>query len=387
MSFRVASIVLNDFTRDSRVEKQAKSLTKAKFDLTVFGLWKNGLEVNEEKDGYKIERIKLHTNLIHGNLGRILKFIEFSLKVAVKIKNTEVIHCHDYHPILSIIFSRFLYRNNTKIIYDAHELETEKNGLTRLSQIFVRVIEKWISERVDGFITVGYKIRSHYLKRFGFEHSEVILNCPTRWQKVSKDLFREKFKISKKSLVALYQGGFMPGRAIEQLVQAYQVNDIKNIDFVFMGYPASTEAGRKSFNMILKKDKEFDNFHYQEAVDSDNLINFTSSADLGLCLIEDLCLSYRFCLPNKFFEYAMAGLPILASDLPEMRKLVEEYDCGVICESITPDGIVSGLKKLLSKDLKKLGKNARKMAEDHSWEIQEKKLIDLYNQVVNSPTS
>ena len=73
----------------------------------------------------------------------------------------------------------------------------------------------------------------------------------------------------------------MPYRAIEQLVQAFQVNDIKNIDFVFMGYPASTEAGRKSFDMILKKDKELDNFHYQSAVGSDKLINFTSSADLG----------------------------------------------------------------------------------------------------------
>ena len=387
MNYKVSSVVLNNFTNDSRVEKQAKSLTKAGFNLTVFGLWKNGLEVNEEKDGYKIERIKLHTNLIHGNIGRILKFIEFSLKVAEKIKNTEVIHCHDYHPILSIIFSRFLYRNNSKIIYDAHELETEKNGLTRLSRIFVRVLEKWISERVDGFITVGYKIRSHYLKRFGFEHSEVILNCPTRWQKVSKDLFREKFKISEKSFVALYQGGFMPGRAIEQLVQAFQVNDIKNIDFVFMGYPASTEAGRKSFDMILKKDKELDNFHYQEAVGSDKLINFTSSADLGFCLIEDLCLSYRFYLPNKFFEYAMAGLPILTSDLPEMRKLVEEYDCGVICESMTPDGIVNGLKKLLTKDLVKLGKNARKMAEDYSWEVQEEKLLRFYDKVVHKKTT
>ena len=107
MNYKVSSVVLNNFTNDSRVEKQAKSLTKAGFDLTVFGLWKNGLEVKEEKGGYKIERIKLHTNLIQGNFGRILKFIEFSLKVAAKIKNTDVIHCHDYHPILSIIFSRF----------------------------------------------------------------------------------------------------------------------------------------------------------------------------------------------------------------------------------------------------------------------------------------
>ena len=135
--------------------------------------------------------------------------------------------------------------------------------------------------------------------------------------------------------------------------------------------------------MILNKVQEFENIHFHDPVGPDSLCEFTGSADLGICLIEDLCLSYKFCLPNKFFEYAMAGLPILVSDLPEMRKLVEEYDCGVVCESLTPDGIVNGLKKLLSKDLVKLGKNARKMAEDHSWDVQEEKLLGLYDKVLH----
>jgi len=93
-------------------------------------------------------------------------------------------------------------------------------------------------------------------------------------------------------------------------------------------------------------------------------------------------LNHKYSLPNKFFEYAMAGLPILVSDLPEMRKFVEKYNCGVICESITPKGIARGIKKLLEQDLEKLGKNARKMAEDHSWEMQEKKLLRLYEKVL-----
>ena len=77
----------------------------------------------------------------------------------------------------------------------------------------------------------------------------------------------------------------------------------------------------------------------------------------------------------------MAGLPILVSDLPEMRKFVEKYECGVVCESVSSQGVISGLKKLLSLNLDKLSKNSRKMAEEHSWEIQEKKLLSLYDQV------
>ena len=384
---KVSSIVLNNFTNDSRVEKQAITLSRAGFNLTVLGLWKEGLQPNQQKDGYKIERIQLLTSSLNGKLGRALKFIEFSFKVASRIKNADIIHCHDYHPILSIFFSIFFLGNDSRIIYDAHELETEKNGLTKISRRIVSVLEKWISNRVDGFITVSFAIQNHYVERFNFKHTEVILNCPPTWKKVSKDLFRKRFKIPQESSVALYQGGFMPGRAIKNLAQAFQINDIKNINFVFMGYPASTEEGRESYSLILKKVQEFENIHVHDPVAPDILGELTGSADLGICLIEDLCLSYRFCLPNKFFEYAMAGVPILVSDLPEMRRLVEEYDCGVVCDSITPDGIVSGLKKLLSKDLKKLGKNARKMAEDHSWEIQEKKLLSLYTRILKPAPS
>ena len=384
---KVSSIVLNNFTNDSRVEKQAITLSRAGFNLTVLGLWKEGLQPNQQKDGYKIERIQLLTSSLNGKLGRALKFIEFSFKVASRIKNADIIHCHDYHPILSIFFSIFFLGNDSRIIYDAHELETEKNGLTKISRRIVSVLEKWISNRVDGFITVSFAIQNHYVERFNFKHTEVILNCPPTWKKVSKDLFRKRFKIPQESSVALYQGGFMPGRAIKNLAQAFQINDIKNINFVFMGYPASTEEGRESYSLILKKVQEFENIHVHDPVAPDSLGELTGSADLGICLIEDLCLSYRFCLPNKFFEYAMAGVPILVSDLPEMRRLVEEYDCGVVCDSITPDGIVSGLKKLLSKDLKKLGKNARKMAEDHSWEIQEKKLLSLYTRILKPAPS
>ena len=384
---KVSSIVLNNFTNDSRVEKQAITLSRAGFNLTVLGLWKEGLQPNQQKDGYKIERIQLLTSSLNGKLGRALKFIEFSFKVASRIKNADIIHCHDYHPILSIFFSIFFLGNDSRIIYDAHELETEKNGLTKLSRRIVSVLEKWISNRVDGFITVSFAIQNHYVERFNFKHTEVILNCPPKWKKVQKIFFREKLNIADKSLVCLYQGGFMPGRAISIMLEAFESLEAKYVDFVFMGYPASSQPGRDTFSLILKKSKKSKNIHFHEPVSSHSLQDYTSSADVGLCLIEDYCLSYRFCLPNKFFEYAMAELPVLVSDLPEMRRLVEEYDCGVVCDSITPDGIVSGLKKLLSKDLKKLGKNARKMAEDHSWEIQEKKLLSLYTRILKPAPS
>ena len=78
------------------------------------------------------------------------------------------------------------------------------------------------------------------------------------------------------------------------------------------------------------------NIHHVQSVPMKDLLAYTSSATIGCVLTVDNCLNHKYSLPNKFFEYAMAGLPILVNDLPEMRKLVEKYECGVICDLITP---------------------------------------------------
>jgi glycosyltransferase involved in cell wall biosynthesis len=384
---KVASLVHNHFTNDSRVEKQATTLVKSGYDLTVFGLWDKGLFEEEAKVGFKVIRIKLLSASLKGSIGRFIKFIEFSCKVSWKIKKMDVVHCHDYHPLPATLLASLVFRSNFRIIYDAHEYESQKLGLGETSKVAIRVLEKLSSHFIDGFITVSDSIMEAYEKIFPRIPRTLILNCPPKWKKSAKNIYRKKFNITEQSLVGLYQGGFMPGRAISIMLEAFESLEAKNVDFVFMGYPASTQPSRDTFSLILKKSEKSKNIHFHEPVSTNSLQDYTSSADVGLCLIEDYCLSYRFCLPNKFFEYAMAELPVLVSDLPEMRKLVEEYNCGVICESLTPEGVVKGVKELLNKDLEKLGKNARRMAEDHSWEAQEEKLINLYDRVLMKKAS
>ena len=380
---KVASLVHNHFTNDSRVEKQAMTLARAGYDLTVFGLWDNGLLEEESKEGFKVTRVKTFSSFLTGPFGRFIRFIEFTCKVSWRIKEIDVVHCHDYHPLPATLLAKLFFRSNFRIIYDAHEYESQKLGLGKTSRVAIRVLEKLSSHFVDGFITVSSSIMEAYEKLFTPIPRTLILNCPPKWKKSSKNLYKEKLNIPDQSLVGLYQGGFMPGRAISILLQVFDGSVAKNIDFVFMGYPASTQSGRDTLALILKNAEKSKNIHFHESVSSNSLKDYTSSADMGFCLIEDHCLSYRYSLPNKFFEYAMAGLPILVSDLPEMRKLVEKYNCGVICESVTPEGIVKGLNELLGQDLKKLGENSRKMAEDHSWEVQEEKLLRLYDKVLH----
>ena len=152
-----------------------------------------------------------------------------------------------------------------------------------------------------------------------------------------------------------------------------------------MGHAGITKFGKSLEKRIVDLAKKHKNIHHVKSVPMNDLLSFTSSASFGVCLTVDNCLNHKYSLPNKFFEYAMAGLPIVVSDLPEMRKLVQKYNCGVVCETVTPYGIVKSIKELLANDLNKFSKNARRMAEDHSWEVQEKKLLSLYDQVLKVP--
>ena len=78
----------------------------------------------------------------------------------------------------------------------------------------------------------------------------------------------------------------------------------------------------------------------------------------------------------------MAGIPIVVSDLPEMRRLTEEFECGLVCEQLSPAGIRTALDSLISMDLSALAQNARRLAKEHCWENQEKQLIDLYQSLL-----
>jgi len=381
MKPKIASIVLNDFTRDSRVEKQAISLTNAGYDLTVYGLWKEGLEENERKTGFNVKRIKIYTSFLKGSLGRLIKFVEFTLKVSWGIKQREIVHCHDYHPLPAILIAKFFYRSKFYVIYDAHEFESQKLGLGKFSRLAINTLEKISSRFIDGFITVSGSILEMYQNLFPEIPKILILNCPVQENLDVWNKFDSSLSLRSGSVKCLYQGGFIPYRGIPELLEASSESQFKDINFIFMGHGGMTDAGKNLERKIVSMSETHPNIHHVQSVPMKELLAYTSSATIGCVLTVDNCLNHKYSLPNKFFEYAMAGLPILVSDLPEMRKLVEEYDCGVVCDSISPDGIVRGLSKLLARDLKKLGKNARKMAEAHSWEVQEKKLLSLYDKV------
>ncbi len=374
------------FQSDSRIIKETKSLLKCGITdkIIVICFWKAGLKDHEIR-GKKMEiiRIRLFWSKFKRNpIIRILMMGEFTLKTIPILRKYEAVvcQCHSIETLPIGVFLKTFINKNMKIVYDAHELETEKIEKGFFIKSIYKSLEKMVIYKADLILFVSDKIAEWYLNKYPrLKNFAVIRNVPeniTRSIKntdINANMLKEKLGIEKDHLLAIYQGKFSPGRGIVILLNVFsQLN--KNLHIVFMGYGDLQ-------NKILGFTNRYPNIHYHPAVNPDEIILYTQSADIGFSLPEDTCLNNRFCLPNKFFEYILSGIPVIVSDFPEMSAIVDKYDCGW---NVNPDenSLVKLMGKISKEDLISKKRNAVNARRFFGWHIEEKKYIEAYRKII-----
>lgn len=372
----VANIVLNAFTNDSRVLKEAVSLHKNGYGVTVVALHENGLEEKEEIQGIPVHRVWLRSRDWPKNRPvQLLKYFEFIYKVVKAYKSYDILHCNDLNTLpVGVLVKKFLNKR-VKVVYDAHEYEiNDKPGQSRLSIKLHYLLEKSFIGYADKVITVSNGIAEAYARQYGIEKPALVLNTPYLQKKVErKDLFRKRFGITHDKVICLYQGGLSRGRGIEVLLEAFKAVD-KRFVIVFMGYGPLE-------GLIREEAARHDNIFFHEAVRPDILLDYTGSADFGISTIENSCLSYYYCLPNKMFEYLMAEIPVIVSSLYEMKRIVEQENIGVVASENTPEALRRAIEKIVTLDRRLLLDNIIKLKTYYCWEEQEKTLLQTYKEI------
>src|SRR5699024_528221 len=118
----------------------------------------------------------------------------------------------------------------------------------------------------------------------------------------------------------------------------------------------------------------------------DELLSWTAGASLGTIPYENTGLNHLYCSPNKLWEYPAAGVPILASDMPEMKKKIDEYGIGVTVDrGLDPQNIAVTVNGLTDADLARLKQNCNAYAAAENWQNYEPKLLDLYRLLAPEP--
>ncbi|MBK2095887.1 glycosyltransferase, partial [Francisella philomiragia] len=241
-----------------------------------------------------------------------------------------------------------------------------------------RLFERYCIKYADKVITVSNSIAEEYKRLYKIDKPCLILNSPNIYSQIQKkDILREKLGISNKSKILIYQGILSKDRGNDIILDYFKMRSDLDIVVVFMGYTFDEEL----LEEVKSSSKKYKNIFYVEAVPVSQILDYTSSADFGISMVKDTCLSHKFCLPNKFFEYAMAGLPVISSNNIEMMTLVEKYDMGVVVEDFSVGSLDIAINNLLAMDYNKISLNARRCAEENSWEVQEKRLLKLYQAI------
>ena len=327
---KILHLTHTDVRVDSRILKELSALQAAgEYELYAIGMAEyGGVSGVNVLHSAQVRSIRLFFRSFRWMLGpvrHVLIYLEMLLRVLVAglRLRPSLVHCHDT-PLLPVsVLLAWLCR--AKMIYDAHELESDKNGQTWLVSRMTYLLEKACWGGVDGFVTVSRSIMRWYESRFASRESELVLNSPvitatTQAATQTERCFHRKYSIPDQCLVFVYLGLFVPGRGIEKLLQVFAAKDVQ-AHIVFVGRGPLREMLERSALTNLR-------VHVHDAVPHDQVVSLIRSADYGVCLVENVSLSDYYSLPNKLFEYAFAGVPVLASDFPDMQELVERFSLG-----------------------------------------------------------
>ena len=382
MNLKVLHLTHTDINKDPRIIKSIKAIDKLSWiEVYGIGIQHSGLYARrfETKDSIDINSIALKLfskkltflpNILR-HLFTLLEFLLRSFFIINKFKPS-VIHCHDTLALpIAILFK--VFHSKLKVIYDAHELGSNRNGIDNFFSKIVYFFEKITWRFIDHFISVSPSIIKWYEEEYGRKKNTLILNSPEIETKKTKNSngFRKKFFINDDEKLFIYVGEINKGRGIINLLEIFK--DLKS-RILFLGYGPLV-------NKVKDFENNYSNIHYHEAVEPDSLVSLIQEADVGLCLVERVSLSDYFCLPNKLFEYAFAGLPVIASDFPDIKFFVEKYDLGFCCDS----GSIKDIKKNLERyeSIIKISKKEVSKLYDLSWQKQELNLINVYRRLRN----
>lgn len=257
----------------------------------------------------------------------------------------DIYHAHE----LWVLESCALASNSlgSKLVYDSHELERHRNLNWKESPKKSRIKdeEKYISH-VDEVFAVSEGCAKVIKDDYNLEKVHLLRNSPVlKKMEKSPGNLRKDLNLDSDTPLLVYTGSVTFNRGLELIIES--LKELTKFHFVAVG---PHNEGVK--NELLSKAKESnisERFHLHEKVPPMELIDFISSADVAVIPIQNACLSYYYCMPNKLFEAAFAGLPIVASRLPDMERFINKYDLGETFESDNVRSLIDAVRNVYEK--------------------------------------
>jgi glycosyltransferase involved in cell wall biosynthesis len=361
--------VTNDIVADQRVNKIALSLQKLRVEIVIVGR-KIKRQVQITGKSYKPKLLRLIFNK------GPLFYAEYNIRLFffLLFKKLDILVANDLDTLLANYLVSGIRKK--KLVYDSHEYFTEVPELVGrdfVKKVWSR-IEKWILPKIKCSYTVCESIARIYSEKYNID-MHVVRNLPL----YIRDLPKPGINIRQANeKIIIYQGALNLARGLELAIQAMKFID--NVKLIIIG------DGDIAADLQKLADKYGLNNRviFYNRMPYEELMAYTTQADLGISLEENMGLNYYYALPNKLFDYIQARIPVLVSDFPEMAKIVNDYGVGLTVNTSDPSQLASVFKEMLeNQDKRKLWKrNLETAAVKLCWEKEEKRLLEIYSEII-----
>lgn len=357
MKKKIIISATSDLSTDQRVLKVARSCHNNGYEVYLIGRkLKNSLPLNVP---FQYKRLRLLFN--HS----ALFYAEYNIRLFLKLLfiKADIYISNDTDTLPSNYMASKI--RNKKLVFDAHELFPEVPELANRPKVkkVWEGIEDFYFPKLKNSYTVCRSIANYYTDKYGID-MQVVRNMPH---------YRERNKIKKLDFngqkIILYQGALNVGRGIEWVINAMPL--VRNAVLVIIG----DGDIRNELEQLVNDKKLSDKVIFMGRIIGDKLYEYTNSADIGLCLLENKGLSYYYSLPNRIFDYLQAGVPVLATNFPEIANIVNTYNTGKTIEHYEPEYLSSVINNMLEKPLDT--SHFDELAKEFCWQNEEKKLLQI----------
>lgn len=373
---------------DERVMREAAALQYANFVVTILDIEEDLLCPTEEGiRGIHVKHIRKPNWLkpVASRPLRLLLSVQKVVYTTVKLIQTptDVYHAHDDNALAACYIAALWHRK--PLILDAHEFPLNNIIHKRWLNMLVTGLFGLMVRRCTEIITVSPSIVQEMYRLYHVSNVSLVRNIAYYQKPLKSRRLHQYLNLRSDIRIALYQGNLQDNRNLDTLVRAgaFVAEDIV---IVLMGKGIGATQAR--LEALILDEGVGNRVKIIPPVPYAELLQWTASADIGLITFApNYSTSIRMCLPNKLFEYLIAGLPVLATPLDAVTEILKRYDVGQIVSSLSPADIGTAIEAMLAekRPLARMHHNALAAAQKElCWEQERLRLIHLYRNIMSS---
>ncbi len=374
---KILLLAYHEISRDPRVYKQIKWM-EGKYDVTT--LCK--IPANELKTKYVIYP---DTNFFMKKLRMVLLLLRMynkylwdgvhrTLVENLKKNKFDLIIAH--HIYLLPIAFKIAEHCGAKVVLDAHEYYTEIYNDSFLWRLFMKKYFVWLSEnninRCSCVIAVNESMKDLYEKNFNI-NADYITNA-SEYVKI------EPKKVDSGNIKIIHHGLASRSRKLELMVEMCKYLEPRfSVTFMIVEISVFSRLYVKKLKKIASK---FKNITFLNPVAGNEVVKFGNNFDIGLFFMPPSNINEEYSLANKFFQYVQSRLMLAVSPLPEMKRLIDEYNIGIYSQGYNPELLAKKINKLSAEDIHNYKLNSDKCAYELSSEKNMKKFLNILEKLL-----